>query len=388
MRINEDFLDSVEDIQDEVVQHDDNVKLEHRRPEIVIIFDLEEETDLEVMHKRLSKMLSMYPDVQEVQVLNWRAANVSGEYVDILVPTENGEETFRYNNFLKKYIVPVALWTSGISLHTAYKMCLQFNYMNKSKNGRGVFGTVHVIRYYNSGPEGSSIFPGSISGLIKFNEGETEVFNSSNRNPIRVAFNDFVKCISFLVDERSLAYCWRYVIKKMDLMSTYVSADNESRAEGRSLETLRYIAAETTKYLRTLPSDFVNVIDRIPQDVKRWLTIEVRDMKYEDFLDENLWSKSYRIVTDAFTGIDVQHDLLYSAVGVQHRRDDENKDEMHCGYFEFAAVAAFEAERINILVIKSKAVDYFLSAINYLTNDKIFAYKRQEMQRELIRMLT
>lgn len=111
-------------------------------------------------------------------------------------------------------------------------------------------------------------------------------------------------------------------------------------------------------------------------------------MKYEDFLDENLWSKSYRIVTDAFTGIDVQHDLLYSAVGVQHRRDDENKDEMHCGYFEFAAVAAFEEERINILVIKSKAVDYFLSAINYLTNDKIFAYKRQEMRRELLRMLT
>ena len=321
-------------------------------------------------------------------MLNWRAANVSGEYVDILVPTENGEETFRYNNFLKKYIVPVALWTSGISLHTAYKMCLQFNYMNKPKNGRGVFGTVHVIRYYDVGPEGSSIFPGSISGLVKFNDGETEVFNSSNRNSIRVAFNDFVKCISFLVDERSLAYCWRYVIKKMDLMSTYVSADNESRAEGRSPETLRYIAAETTKYLRTLPADFVNVIDRIPQDVKRWLTIEVRDMKYEDFLDENLWSKSYRIVTDAFTDIDVQHDLLYSAVGVQNRRDDENKDEMHCGYFEFAAVAVFEEERINILVIKSKAVDYFLSAINYLTNDKIFAYKCQEMRRELIRMLT
>jgi len=63
MRINEDFLDSVEDIQDEVVQHDDDVKLEHRRPEIVIIFDLEEETDLQVMHKRLSKMMSMYPDV-------------------------------------------------------------------------------------------------------------------------------------------------------------------------------------------------------------------------------------------------------------------------------------------------------------------------------------
>ena len=66
----------------------------------------------------------------------------------------------------------------------------------------------------------------------------------------------------------------------------------------------------------------------------------------------------------------------------------ENKDEMHCGYFEFATVAAFEEERINIIVIKSKAVDYFLSAINYLTNDKIFAYKRQEMRRELIRMLT
>ena len=63
MRINEDFLDSVEDIQDEVVQHDDDVELEHRRPEIVIIFDLEEETDLQVMHKRLSKMMSMYPDV-------------------------------------------------------------------------------------------------------------------------------------------------------------------------------------------------------------------------------------------------------------------------------------------------------------------------------------
>ena len=88
-------------------------------------------------------------------------------------------------------------------------------------------------------------------------------------------------------------------------MSTYVSADNESRAEGRSSETLRYIAAETTKYLRTLPADFVNIIDRIPQNVKRWLTIEVRDMKYDDFLDENLWSKSYRIVTDAFTDIDV-----------------------------------------------------------------------------------
>lgn len=315
MRINEDFLDSTEDIRDVVVQHESDA-IERRRPQILLIFDLEEETNMPVIHRRLSKMLSMYPDVREVQVLNWSSANTTGEYLNIHVPTENGEDKFQYNNLLKKYIVPIAIWADSISMHTAYKMCLQFNYINRTSNGKGLFGTIHVVRYDISLPAGSGIYPGSINGLIRFTEGDTEIFNSSNRNPIRVAFNDFMKCMSYLADNCSLAYSWRYVIKKMDLMKVYVCADSKDKNETRRPEFLRYIASETTKFIRTLSVDFVDFIECIPDRISHFLTIEIREMKYEDFLDENLWSKSYRTITDAFTGSDTEKTMQFSAVGV------------------------------------------------------------------------
>ena len=383
MRINEDFLDSAEDLRDVVVQHESDV-IERRRPELLIIFDLEQEMDMQILHKRLSKMLSAYPDVRDVQVLNWGAATSSGEYLNVYVPTENGEDKFRYNNFLNKYIVPIAVWTDGISMHTAYKMCLQFNNLNKTPDGKGLFGTVHIVRYDMPIPEGDNIFPGSINGLIRFTEGNTEIFNSSKRNPIRVAFADFVKSMSYLTDDHSLAYCWKYVIKKMDLMKVYVSADNKDRNETRKPETLRYIAPKTTELIRTLPVEFRDFIERIPERIIHFLTIEVREMKYEDFLDENLYSKSYRTITDAFMDeTELQKTMQFSAVGVQRQRDEE-----HGGYFELGAIAAFEEKTLSVLVIKSMSVDAFVSAINILTKRSIKGDEyMQMMRRELISML-
>ena len=382
MRINEDFLDSAEDLRDEVIQHESDA-IERRRPELLIIFDLEQEMDMQILHKRLSKMLSAYPDVQDVQVLNWGAATSSGEYLNVYVPTENGEDKFRYNNFLNKYIVPIAVWTDEISMHTAYKMCLQFNNLNKTPDGKGLFGTVHIVRYDMSIPEGDNIFPGSINGLIRFTEGNTEIFNSSKRNPIRVAFADFVKSMSYLTDDHSLAYCWKYVIKKMDLMKVYVSADNKDRNETRKPETLRYIAPKTTEFIRTLPVDFVGITERISESISHFLTIEIREMKYEDFLDENLYSKSYRTITDAFIDeTELQKTMQFSAVGVQRQRDEE-----HGGYFELGAIAAFEEKTLSVLVIKSMSVDAFVSAINILTNRSIKGDEyMQMMRRELMNM--
>ena len=377
MRINEDFLDSAEDIRNEVIQHD-NDGIERRRPELLIIFDLQEEMNMQVIHKRLSTMLSMYPEVSEVQVLDWRGADVRGEYINIFVPTENGEDQFKYHNFLNKYIVPIAVWTDNVSMHTAYKMCLQFNYMNKTPDGRGLFGTVHVVRYDMRIPDGDNIFPGSITGLIKFTQGETQIFNGQERNPIRVAFNDFVNCMSYLTNEHNLADCWRYVIKKMDLMSVYVSADNKDRNETRKPETLRYIASKTTQFIRTLPVDFVDITERIPENISHFLTIEVREMKYDEFLDENLWSKSYRTITDAFCdGADVEKTMQFSAVGVQRQFDAE-----HGGYFELGAIAAFEEKTLSVLVIKSMSVDAFVSAINILTKRSIKGDEYMQMMRQ------
>jgi hypothetical protein len=232
-------------------------------------------------------------------------------------------------------------------------------------------------------PEGDNIFPGSINGLIRFTEGDTEIFNSSNRNPIRVAFTDFVKSMSYLTDDNSLAYCWKYVIKKMDLMKVYVSADNKDRNETRKPETLRYIAPKTTELIRTLPVEFRDFIERIPERIIHFLTIEVREMKYEDFLDENLYSKSYRTITDAFMDeTELQKTMQFSAVGVQRQRDEE-----HGGYFELGAIAAFEEKTLTVLVIKSMSVDAFVSAINILTKRSIKGDEyMQMMRRELMNM--
>jgi hypothetical protein len=170
----------------------------------------------------------------------------------------------------------------------------------------------------------------------------------------------------------------------MDLMKVYVSADNKDRNETRKPETLRYIAPKTTEFIRTLPVDFVDITERIPESISHFLTIEIREMKYEDFLDENLYSKSYRTITDAFcAGAVVETTMQFSAVGVQRQRDAE-----HGGYFELGAIAAFEEKTLSVLVIKSMSVDAFISAINILTKRSIKGDEyMQMMRRELMNML-
>ena len=82
------------------------------------------------------------------------------------------------------------------------------------------------------------IIPQSFTELLDFMEYKNEEFNSSERNPNRVGFNDFIESIA-LISQQDIDDVIPYIFRKMNIIDVYVRADNRNEKETRISEELR-----------------------------------------------------------------------------------------------------------------------------------------------------
>ena len=213
---------------------------------------------------------------------------------------------------------------------------------------------IHLFDFVTNCQSEEKVFSKVRGYALKSNK---EIYNSESRNPIRVEFNDFVKCMAFMsnTDIQDVLY---FLFKKMDLIEVYLRGGDATK---KRLETPDEtpILLRSADALKKYEGNIGNIKGRVPEQFSSKIYAQHRSVNFEYLLDDNLYNLYYTIL-DIDEPDKKMKPLKLSAFGFKPSTENG------ASYFEFDLLEKISDENVFIFHVSTfthRAIPHVLRAL-------------------------
>lgn len=185
----------------------------------------------------------------------------------------------------------------------------------------------------------------------------SEKYNSESRNPIRVEFNDFVKCMAFM-SNTDIQDVLQFLFKKMNLIEVYLRGGDATAKRLKTPEETPIIL-KTADALKKYEGNIGNIKGRVPEQFSSKIYAQHRSVNFEYLLDDNLY-KPYYTILDIDEPDRKMKPLKLSAFGFKPSTENG------ASYFEFDLLEKISDENVFIFHVSTfthRAIPHVLRAL-------------------------